>query len=98
MSADLSWVLDLDRTVHEPARLLLFALLSGASGADFVYLLEKSGLTRGNLSCHLSRLEDAGYVKSEKYLRDDRARTLYELTGEGRDAWKAYRKRMGMLV
>lgn len=98
MSEDLSWLMDLDRAIHEPGRLLLVALLAGAARADFAYLLDRSGLTKGNLASHMRRLEEAGYVAAEKRLVDDRARTLYRLTDEGRRAWKSYRKRMRTLL
>jgi len=53
---------DLDRVIHEPARLLLVALLSSVESADFLFLLKESQLTKGNLTVHLSKLENAGYI------------------------------------
>ena len=60
---------DLDRVIHEPARLMLVALLAGVSRADFGWLQRESSLTKGNLSSHLARLEEAGYVEIEKTFR-----------------------------
>ena len=60
---DLSTV---DRLIHEPARLMIMTILNAVDEADFLYLLNETGLTRGNLSTHLSKLEDAGYIKIEK--------------------------------
>jgi DNA-binding transcriptional ArsR family regulator len=57
---------DLDRVIHEPARLLIVALLAGVKEADFLWVMRESGLTKGNLSGHLTRLESAGYVEIEK--------------------------------
>ena len=57
---------DLDRVIHEPARLMLVALLAGVKEADFLWLQRESGLTKGNLSSHLARLEEAGYVAVQK--------------------------------
>lgn len=98
MPDDLSSLMDLDRTIHEPARLLLVALLAGSARADFTYLLDRSGLTKGNLASHMSRLERAGYVAAEKRIVNRRPRTLYRLTQEGRRAWKSYRNRMRKLM
>jgi DNA-binding MarR family transcriptional regulator len=54
---------DLDRLIHEPARLLIVALLNGVKEADFLYLQKQAGLTKGNLSSHIAKLEEAGYVE-----------------------------------
>jgi DNA-binding transcriptional ArsR family regulator len=69
MSEPLGGITGLDRVIHEPARLLLVALLSNLDTADFLFLLKESGLTKGNLSVHLARLEDAGYIRVEKSFR-----------------------------
>lgn len=82
----------LDRVIHEPARLLITTVLQSVSGADFVFLQNLSGLTKGNLSSHLNKLEQAGYVAITKTGAGRRARTWVELTGAGRAAaaehWK----------
>lgn len=82
---------DLDRVIHEPARLRLVALLSGASEADFLWLLRESALTKGNLSSHLAKLEDAGYVTIEKTFRGKIPQTIVRLTRSGRSAFAAYK-------
>src|SRR3954462_1020508 len=56
----------LDRLIHEPGRLAILTVLSSVTDADFVFLLRATGLTKGNLSSHLGRLEDAGLVAMEK--------------------------------
>ena len=73
-------LIDVDRTIHEPARLMIVAILSAVREADFLYLLQASGLTKGNLSSHLSRLEEAGYVQIEKSFVGKSPRTLCRLT------------------
>jgi DNA-binding MarR family transcriptional regulator len=83
---------DLDRLVHEPARLLILAYLSIVSEADFLFLLHETGLTRGNLSSHLSKLEEAGYVTIEKGYIGRKPHTLCKLTAAGRDALQTYRQ------
>jgi DNA-binding transcriptional ArsR family regulator len=85
---------DLDRVIHEPARLLIVALLRNIERADFVFLLNESGLTRGNLSSHLSKLEEAGYVAIEKTYRGKVPLTLIGLTDDGRTAFDQYRKQI----
>lgn len=89
---------ELDRVIHEPARLLLVALLRNIERADFVFLMNESGLTRGNLSSHLSKLEEAGYVEIEKTYRGKVPLTLIGLTKAGRAAFDNYRKQMNGLL
>jgi DNA-binding MarR family transcriptional regulator len=93
MSADVRVLTDLDRVIHEPARLTLAAILSVVESADFLYLQRETGLTKGNLSSHLARMEDAGYVAIEKTYRGRVPLTLVRLTGAGAAAYKAYRAR-----
>ena len=83
-----------DRVVHEPARLAIMAYLSVLEEADFVYLMNETGLTRGNLSSHMSKLEDAGYVQVVKSFHDNRPRTLMSLTSAGRRALESWREHM----
>lgn len=83
-----------DRIIHEPARLMILADLYVVESGDFVFLMRQTGLTRGNLSSHMSRLEAAGYVTVQKEFVDRIPRTLYRLTDEGRRAFLAYRNSM----
>jgi DNA-binding MarR family transcriptional regulator len=87
-----------DRLIHEPARLLLVALLRNIEKADFLFLLNESGLTKGNLSSHLAKLEEAGYVEIEKTYRGKVPLTLIGLTKAGRAAFDEYRKQMNSLL
>jgi DNA-binding transcriptional ArsR family regulator len=89
---------DVDRIIHEPARLLIVTILSTAITADFLYLLNESGLSKGNLSAHLSKLENAGYVKIEKTYRGKVPQTLCQLTEEGLKSFKGYRKQMKKIL
>lgn len=89
---------ELDRMIHEPARLAIIMILSTVESADFLYLKRQTGLTRGNLSSHLSRLEDAGYVNIEKTYRGKIPLTLCSLTERGREAFKTYSHQMRELV
>ena len=89
---------EVDRIIHEPARLTIVALLSGAREADFLFLQRESGLTKGNLSSHLMKLEEAGYVEIEKTFRGKLPLTLARLTAKGRAAFQGYRKTMNGLL
>jgi DNA-binding MarR family transcriptional regulator len=86
--------LDIDRVIHEPARLLILAYLSVVESSDFLFLMKGAGLTKGNLSSHLGKLEEAGYVQITKEFVDKIPRTLLKLTDKGRTAIKSYKENM----
>jgi len=98
MTASLQNPSGLDRVIHEPARLILVALLSSVESADFLFLLKESSLTRGNLSVHLSRLEEAGYLQAEKTFRGKIPHTEYRLTEKGKSAFDLYRKKISPIL
>ncbi len=81
---------DIDRIIHEPARLMILALLYVVESGDFTFLMRQTGLTWGNLSSHMSKLEAAGYIEVEKEFVDRKPRTMLRLTGEGRAAFREY--------
>ncbi len=83
---------NLDRVIHEPARLAIMAVLYGVEEADFKYLLNMTGLSRGNLSAHVSKLEEAGYVYVQKKFVGKKPMTIYKITAEGRKALDQYLK------
>jgi DNA-binding MarR family transcriptional regulator len=85
---------DVNRIVHEPARLMILLVLSTVQEADFVFLLNTTELTWGNLSSHVGKLEEAGYVEVEKGFVGKKPRTLARLTPEGRRAVEDYRRIM----
>lgn len=85
-------MLDLDRDIHEPARLSIVALLYAAAEADFLFLQRETALTKGNLSSHLAKLEQLGYVEIEKTYRGKIPLTVCRLTPTGRAAFETYRK------
>ena len=76
----------LDDIVHQRVRLGILAVLSEARYADFGYLKEALGLTDGNLSRHLSVLDDAGHVTIEKGFAGKRTKTTVKATAQGRKA------------
>jgi DNA-binding MarR family transcriptional regulator len=89
---------DIDDVIHGRVRLAAMAYLSGAGAADFNELKAKVGGTDGNLSVHLRKLEDAGYVRIEKTFADRKPRTVCHLTDAGREAWIAYIGRLQGLL
>ncbi len=94
MNEELRGLIDLDRVIHEPARLLITAVLATVESADFLYLLHATELTKGNLSSHLMRLEKANYVTIEKTFEGKTPRTICRLTDAGRTAFETYRAQM----
>ena len=94
MTEDLRSVTDLDRLIHEPARLLIVTILSAVASADFLFLQRETGLTRGNLSAHLSKLEEARYVKIEKTFKGKLPLTVCRLSPAGKKALALYRQQL----
>jgi DNA-binding MarR family transcriptional regulator len=86
--------LEIDRIIHEPSRLKIMAQLFVVESADYTFLMKQLGFTWGNLSSHLARLEDAGYVLVEKEFVDKKPRTTLSLTEAGRKAFREYRETM----
>jgi DNA-binding MarR family transcriptional regulator len=84
----------LDRVIHEPARLMIMTVLYAVSEADFLYLQNECGLTQGNLSSHLSRLEEEKYILVAKTFKGKYPLTLCSLTTKGRKAFEEYARIM----
>lgn len=89
---------EIDRIIHEPARLLILAYLSVVESADFLFLMNQTRLTRGNLSSHLTKLEAAGYVEIKKEFVQKIPRTLLRLTNQGKKAFQEYRRSMKQIL
>jgi DNA-binding MarR family transcriptional regulator len=81
-----------DQLIHQSSRLAIMAVLAGCESADFTYLLNVTGLTRGTLSKHLTKLRDAGYVAIHKSFKGNYPNTSAELTTQGRKAFQDYRR------
>jgi len=89
---------DIDRVIHEPARLMILAYLYVVESADFTFLMRQTGLTWGNLSSHMSKLEAAGYIEVEKEFKGKKPNTMLRLTDEGRAAFREYRQSMKQVL
>ena len=94
MSTNVESLLSLDRLVHEPARLVILTILAETEEAEFAFLQRVSGLTKGNLSSHISKLEAAGYLEVRKSFRGKLPATSLKITRAGRTALKNYRKQL----
>jgi DNA-binding transcriptional ArsR family regulator len=94
VSNPLEDLIALNRLIHEPARLAILTALSACEEADFVFLQNVSGLTKGNLSSHLSKLERAGLVQIIKRFEGKQPVTYIRLTPEGREGLKEHWERL----
>lgn len=92
MNDQLRAISELDRVIHEPGRLMIVALLDAVEECDFLYLMHETEMNKGNLSSHLARLEEAGYVEIQKTYRGKVPQTILRLTGAGRTAFAQYRE------
>jgi len=97
-NSKLSKLVEIDRIIHEPARLAVMALLYVVESADFTFLMNQTGLSWGNLSTHMSKLEEAGYIEVEKSFKGRRPNTSLRLTQAGREAFQAYRQDMKLML
>lgn len=84
----------IDKLIHEPARLLIVSHLAVVESADFLFIMRQTGLTFGNLSSHMSRLEEAGYIRIEKKFVGKKPNTILRLTDRGHEAFRQYREQM----
>jgi DNA-binding transcriptional ArsR family regulator len=94
MTPDLQALATLDRVVHEPARLMIMTVLYAVPETDFLYLQRECGLTQGNLSSHLAKLEEAKYVTILKTFKGKYPLTICSLTKLGREAFEDYVRKM----
>jgi len=97
MADEIREIANFDRLIHEPARLAIMAVLSACESADFTFLLNETGLSKGNLSAHLSKLEAGGYVEITKGFKGKYPHTVCALTTPGRKAFEDYRRQIGAL-
>lgn len=98
MGNELRSLTELDRLIHEPARLLIVTILSSVESADFLFLQRETGLTKGNLSAHLSKLEEAGYTNINKTFKGKLPLTVCKLTKTGQQAFDRYRDQMQYFI
>ena len=85
---------EVDRVVHEPARFAIMANLFVIESADFLFLMRRTGMTKGNLSSHMRKLEEAGYIEVVKDFVMRKPHTMLRLTKKGRTAFREYSRSM----
>src|SRR5215469_3709719 len=88
----------IDEVIHGRVRLGIMVYLADAEAADFNELKASLKLTQGNLSVHLRKLEEAGYIEIDKSFLGRRPLTRARLTATGRAAFKAYLDAISRLV
>jgi DNA-binding MarR family transcriptional regulator len=91
-------LVDIDRVVHAPARLMVLTYLYVVESAEFIFLMRLTGLTWGNLSSHLGKLEETGYVDIEKKFVGKKPHTMIRLTDRGRTAFREYKQSMQQVL
>ena len=85
-------IISLDKVIHEPARIAILTMLSIVDKTDFIFLKNSTGLTQGNLSSHLTKLENADYIIIEKTFKGKRPLTLVQLSDKGKTEFAEYLK------
>ena len=91
-------LVDIDQVIHARARLMVLTYLYVVESVDYTFLTRLTGLTWGNLSTHLSKLEEAGYIKIEKTYQGKKPQTLIHLSQQGRTAFRAYKESMQQVL
>ncbi len=89
---------NIDPLIHEPSRLMIMMQLYVVQSADFLFLQRQTRMTPGNLSAHLRKLEDAGYVEITKEFIERKPHTALALTKKGRNAFKQYRRNIKQIA
>ena len=89
---------EIDTLIHAPARLMVMTYLYVVDSVDFVFLKRVTGLSWGNLSKHLSRLEEAGYLVLDKTFRGKKPNTMISLTDQGREAFQEYKDKLQQVL
>jgi DNA-binding transcriptional ArsR family regulator len=88
----------LDDIIHSRIRLAIMAVLVGVEEAEFTFLRDKVNATDGNLSIHLKKLDEAGYIAVHKRFADRKPLSSYKLTARGRKAFELYVERLESLI
>jgi DNA-binding MarR family transcriptional regulator len=89
---------EIDQVVHAPARLMILIHLYVVESVDYVFLKNQTGFSWGNLSTHLNKLEESGYVTIKKGYKGKKPHTMIHLTKQGREAFKDYKKNMQQVL
>ncbi len=85
---------DINKLIHEPSRLLVVSFLYVLESADFLFIMNQTGMTQGNLSSHMSKLEELGYIEVKKDFVNKRPHTMLSLSKKGRTEFEKYKTTM----
>ncbi len=91
-------LVEINKLIHEPARLMILVTLYVVESADFLWVERHTGLSRGNLSFHMSKLEEAGYIEIKKEFVEKIPRTMLKITEDGRAALLNYTQNMKLVL
>ena len=97
-SSELHPLADIDQVIHASGRLMVLTYLYVVESADYVFLTRLTDLTWGNLSTHLAKLEEAGYITIDKEFRGKKTHSTIHLTKQGRIAFREYKKSMQQVL
>jgi DNA-binding MarR family transcriptional regulator len=88
----------LDDIIHSRIRLAIISVLTSVEEAEFTFIRDKVNTTDGNLSVHLKKLEDAGYIQVKKRFVERKPLSSYSLTAKGKKAFELYIERLEKLI
>ena len=91
-------ILHLDPVIHAPKRLAVLSILISVEDASFTYLKESTGTTDGNLSTHLTKLEETGYINIKKAFKGKKPHTICTITSKGKMAFKKYLEHLEQII
>ena len=89
---------DINQVIHASARLMVLTYLYVVESADYVFLKRLTGLTWGNLSTHLTKLEETGYIAINKEFKGKKPHTTISLTKQGRTAFREYKRSLQQVL
>jgi DNA-binding MarR family transcriptional regulator len=91
---DLPTFKEIDKFIHQRGRLIIMSYLYVVDSADYLFIKNQTGLSWGNLSSHVSKLEEKGYVLVKKEFVKKKPHTILSLTEKGREAFREYKNKM----
>ncbi len=91
-------IMQLDPIIHAPTRLAILSILLTVESANFTFLKESTGTSDGNLSTHLTKLEESGFITIEKSFKDKKPQTICAISEKGRTAFKAYLEQLEQIL
>lgn len=94
----LEQILMIDKTIHEPARLFIMSILYNTQEVDFLFLLNETQLSKGNIATHTRKLEEAGYLTVKKEFVGKKTHSSYTITTNGKKIFEEYTDSMKKIL